>query len=137
MNVRNCRKCGRLFNYLSGPPICQNCKDSMEETFQKTKEFIRENRNANIQEVSEACEVEINQIKQWIREERLEFSDDSAIGLDCEKCGAIIRSGRFCEKCKAEMVNTLSSTLPKPKVKSAEPAMKPKRDEKGKMRFLE
>ena len=29
-------------------------------------------------EVAEACEVEVSQIKQWIREDRLEFTEENA-----------------------------------------------------------
>ena len=57
MNVRNCRKCGKLFNYISGMPICPACKDKLEEKFQTVKKYIRENRLADIKEVAEACEV--------------------------------------------------------------------------------
>ena len=38
-----------------------------------------------------------------VREERLVFSDDSPVGLPCESCGVTIKTGRFCDKCKAEL----------------------------------
>ena len=57
--------------------------------------------------------MEPSQIQQWLREERLELTEGSAIYLQCEKCGAPIRSGRFCEKCKYEMSMDLQSVLPK------------------------
>lgn len=135
MNVRNCRKCGKLFNHLSGMPICPACKDALEKSFQQVKKYIRENRMADIMEVAEACEVEVSQIKQWIREDRLEFTEDSAVKLPCENCGEMIRSGRYCEKCKREMTNNLSSVIEKPK-KVIEP---PKKTQStgNKMRFLD
>ncbi len=77
MNVRNCKKCGKLFNHIMGMPICPACKDALEKSFQEVKKYIRENRMADIMEVAEACEVEVSQIKQWIREDRLEFTEDS------------------------------------------------------------
>lgn len=111
MEVRNCRKCGRVFNYVAGARLCQKCREELEEKFQEVKNYIRENKGAGIQEVSEACEVEVPQIHQWVREERLVFSEDSAIFFNCEKCGAPIRTGRFCDKCKAEMTNTFSNAI--------------------------
>ena len=42
MNVRNCRKCGKIFNYVSGLPICPACRDEAEKKFQVVKKFIRE-----------------------------------------------------------------------------------------------
>ena len=90
MNVRNCKKCGRIFNYVLGPVICPRCKEGMEAKFQEVKSYIREHQGADIKEVSEECEVETNQIRQWIREERLQFSDDSPIRIPCESCGTIL-----------------------------------------------
>ena len=84
MNVRNCRNCGRLFNYISGIVICPACKESLEAKFQEVKEYIREHKGAGIQEVAEACDVETAQIRQWLREERLEVTENSALFLNCE-----------------------------------------------------
>ena len=135
MNVRNCRKCGKLFNYIAGMPVCPVCKDKLEEKFQEVKKYIRENRMADIKEVAEKCEVEVGQIQQWIREERLEFTADSPVKIPCENCGEMIRSGKYCEKCKREMTNNLSSVMEKPKAVLAEP--KKPQSTGNKMRFLD
>ena len=135
MNVRNCRKCGKLFNYMSGMPICPACKDKLEEKFQEVKKYIRENRMADIKEVAEECEVEVGQIQQWIREERLEFTADSPVKIPCENCGEMIRSGKYCDKCKREMTNNLSSVMEKPKAVLVEP--KKPQSTGNKMRYLD
>lgn len=135
MNVRNCRKCGKLFNHISGLPICPACKDKLEEKFQEVKKYIRENRMADIKEVAEECEVEVGQIQQWIREERLEFTADSPVKIPCENCGEMIRSGKYCEKCKREMTNSLSSVMEKPKAVLVEP--KKPQSTGNKMRYLD
>lgn len=114
MDVRNCRNCGRMFNYLGGPSICPVCKSKEEDDFQKVKEYIRENPGAQMAEIAEVNEVSVQQIQQWVREERLEFSKDSQISLNCEKCGEPIRTGRFCEKCKNNMATSLTDAFAKP-----------------------
>jgi len=111
MNVRNCRKCGRLFNYISGPSWCPGCREQMEAKFQQVKEYIRENPGVGVQQVSEACDVEPAQINQWLREERLELTEGSPLMLGCETCGALIRCGKYCEKCKVNLANTFQSVL--------------------------
>ena len=111
MNVRNCRKCGILFNYISVPSWCPACREQMEERFQEVKEYIRENPGVGIQQVSEACNVEPAQIKQWLREERLELTEGSPLMMACETCGALIRCGKYCEKCKLTLANTFQSVL--------------------------
>ena len=111
MDVRNCRGCGRLFNYYSGQPICQACKDELEKKFGVVKEYLRQNPNTPIQIVSDDNEVSVKQIKQRDKEERLTFSEESPIGIECEGCGATIKTGRFCEECKGKMKNDLKSVM--------------------------
>jgi hypothetical protein len=83
----------------------------MEKKFQEVKEYIRENPGVGIAEVSEACDVDTAQIRQWLREERLEVTEGSPIYLSCESCGASIRSGKYCDKCKASMANSLKTIV--------------------------
>lgn len=136
MNVRNCRKCGKLFNHISGMPICPGCKDDLEKKFSEVKKYVREHPNADMKIVSEECEVEVSQIKQWIREERLEFTEDSQVKMPCESCGTMIRSGRFCDKCKDNMSKNLSNAIDKPK-RTLEPEKKKPTHERDRMRFLD
>lgn len=134
MNVRNCRKCGKIFNYVAGPPVCPKCREALEEKFQVAKDYIRENKKATLTEISEECDVEISQIRQWVREERLCFSDDSPIGIDCEGCGAIIKTGQYCEKCKVNLIQGFKDSIKKPEM----PLQKKKKADAGaKMRFLD
>lgn len=133
MDVRNCRNCGRLFNYIGGPNICQACRDETEKKFADVKEYIQDNPHCSMQDISDANDVTINQIRQWVREERLQFSDDSPIGIECESCGAIIKTGKYCEACKNKMANSLNDAI-----KKHEPAPEPpkKQPSTNKMRFI-
>ena len=133
MDVRNCRRCRKIFNYSMGPIYCMQCRQAMEEEFQVVKKYVQDNPGSDIRMVSEACNVDPNKIRQWVREERLCFSDDSPIGIGCERCGVTIKSGRFCAKCKSEMTSELKSVMPKGTVAQA-PSSK---GTDHRMRFLE
>ncbi|MEG0805500.1 MAG: flagellar protein [Lachnospiraceae bacterium] len=133
MDVRNCRDCGRLFNYINGQPICPSCKDELEKKFAQVKVYIRSNPTATIQMVAEENEVSTRQIKQWVREERLCFTDDSVITVECENCGAPIRTGRYCTDCIGKMQNNLNSALDRPKVQETKKQVR----DREKMRFLD
>ena len=132
MDVRNCRTCGKLFNYVSGPFMCPACRENLENKFQEVKKYIQDNRGVGVKDVAEACDVDAGQIRQWIREERLEFSEGS-MELGCEKCGKPITSGRFCAACKAGMVNSLNNVYQQP---SRAADNKPDPTGGPKMRFL-
>ena len=135
MEVRNCKNCGRLFNYMGGKPICQLCKESLEDKFKEVKDYINSHPKVSVQQAAEDNDVSVKQIKQWIREERLILSEPSPDGITCEHCGQPICRGRFCEKCKASMANTLGSAIDKPKGFTVEDPKQQK--DKNKMRFLQ
>lgn len=107
----------------------------MEEKFQEVKKFVRDNKMAGVNEIATECEVEIGQIHQWIREERLTFAEDSPIGINCESCGAMIKTGRFCDQCKNEMTRGLNNSIRRER---PAPQMNQKSDKEGpKMRYLD
>ena len=132
-DVTNCRRCGRLFNYISGQKVCPNCREEIEKKFEEVKAFINEHRTATMNEICEACDVDSGQIQTWVRQERLQFASDSPIKVSCEKCGALIQSGRFCDKCRNSMANSLNSMMHKP---VPELKKEPPKDNKNRMRFL-
>lgn len=131
MNIKECKRCRRVFQYITGKPICPQCKKAEEEMFQVVKEYLRKNVGANMEEVSEATGASLGMIQGFLREGRLEVTADSPMALGCEKCGATIRSGRLCNKCKDSLSNALQS---------AANSMKPvhtAQKEKERMRFLD
>lgn len=132
MEVRPCKQCRRLFNYLNGEPICPNCKDMLEKKFVEVKEFVRENKSMGIKEVAEANNVTVNQIRRWIRAERLSFSEDSGVGIDCESCGRMIRSGRLCQACKDKLLGKVDDMY-----KTDESIVAKKHREAARMRFMD
>lgn len=133
MNVTNCRGCGRLFNQVGNEKLCPSCVQELEDKFQEVKEYLNENPTASMNDISKEKDVSIKQIKQWVREERLVFSEGSLDGIECEKCGALIRTGRYCDSCKASLTNTLMSAIDKPKAE----APKKRERTRERMRFLD
>lgn len=110
-DVRNCRRCGRLYNYIGGPPICMDCRNADEEVFKKVKEYLYANPGATLSQVSMECDVSVEKIKMFLREGRLEITDGSNIILECEKCGKAIKTGRFCNECQSHLHNDISGTI--------------------------
>jgi methionyl-tRNA synthetase len=101
----------------------------------EVKQFIEDNKQAQMNDISEACGVSVRQLEQWVREERLRFSEDSPIGIACEMCGATIKSGRFCESCKSSLANQFDNAYEKPSA----PVHDRKKDarDSARMRFLD
>lgn len=132
MDIKNCRECGALFNYLSGPRMCPECKRKLEEKFMEVRDFVRDNPISSIAHIAEEMNVSVQQINQWIREERLIFSEDSEVKVNCESCGRAILTGRFCENCKAQVANELGQVY-----RRDEPQVTTRKKDGEKMRFLD
>lgn len=111
MEVRNCRKCRRLFNYLGGINLCPVCKDELERSFLAVRDYIRDNPGSNLQEIGDETGVDVQQIRDWIKEGRLELSKGSPISITCEKCGATILRGRYCDRCNQKLANNLNALV--------------------------
>ena len=137
MQVRNCRKCGCLYNYVTGPSICPACLENIEEKFQTVKKYIQQHGKADMEDISRDCEVDTAQIQQWIRQERLQFSDDSPIKVSCEMCGKMISGGRFCAACKDQMARSLNQAMGLGGVMTEAPPDRSARSNSNRMRFLD
>ncbi len=110
-DVRNCRKCGKIFTYLSGSPICPACKQMDEEDFKRIKEYLYDNPGAGLSQVSVELDIGVEKIKRFLKEGRLEIvSQDGNLFLECESCGRSIKSGRYCEDCERDLASNLKST---------------------------
>ncbi len=124
MDVKVCKNCRRLFKYIYGPELCADCakllsekkveptKESPavvlshvvsgeEQKYDQVRDYIMANPRATVSQISEANDIIPSKLFEWIREDRLEFSDDSEHAwFTCVQCGAKIRSGRLCNRCK-------------------------------------
>lgn len=131
MDVRNCRDCKRLFNYVGGPRLCPECNKKLESKFVEVKEYIYNNPSASLYQIAEETEVPVAQIKDWIREERLAFTQESNVTFQCDSCGKPIVTGRYCKECKLQLIHNLKGIYTG---KEADLAYISKGDEK--MRFI-
>lgn len=108
--VRNCKKCGKIFNYIGGAPICAACKQQDEEDFKRVKDYLYEYPGANLTQVSTELDVSVEKIRRFLKDGRLEIiGDDGNLVLECENCGKSIKSGRFCPDCERDLTMGLKS----------------------------
>ena len=113
--VRQCRKCGRLFMSY-GASACPSCVEDTDQDFVKVKDYIYDHPTANVTEISEKTGVESVVVLRFLKEGRLDV-DGSMELLNCETCGKAIPSGRFCNRCLADLQNAVDSGIRLPKAK--------------------
>jgi len=99
--LANCPNCGELFAKALRP-VCDKCAREVEEKFQAVYKFIRkrENRQASMDEVVEATEVDRQLITKFVKEGRLHLSQFPNMAYSCEHCERQIREGRICDTCR-------------------------------------
>lgn len=108
MNLDNCPRCGRLFvKNLMG--LCQLCIKDLEHEYEICVKYLRENRGANIQELSDATDISIKEITRFIREGRISIANSPNLMYPCEVCGTLIRDGHMCDSCRSRLRKDLTN----------------------------
>ncbi|MCD1260851.1 flagellar protein [Paenibacillus athensensis] len=108
MNVANCPRCGRIF--VKGfNEVCPNCIKEVDMQYEKCLKFLRDNRGATINELSEATEVTVRQITKFIREGRISIVNAPNMSYPCEVCGVSIRENTICDSCRSKLAKDVSN----------------------------
>ncbi|MCL2391130.1 MAG: flagellar protein [Oscillospiraceae bacterium] len=111
MNIRQCSFCKRPFQSL-GKRICPACLLQIDKDFFVVRDYIYENKQANMDEVFEKTGISKQVILYLLKEGRLVLDDDGGSGgmLKCEVCKKAINSGRLCKTCKDRVANTMQKS---------------------------
>lgn len=102
INLGNCPRCGKVF--AKGlHDVCPACVKEIEEQYERCFEYLKENKNVTIYELSEATDVPVRQITRFIREGRISLAHAPNMSYPCESCGSLIREGTICENCRKRL----------------------------------
>ncbi|MBS4200405.1 hypothetical protein KHA93_12265 [Bacillus sp. FJAT-49732] len=109
MDLLNCPNCGEIYVNNSVRDVCNKCYREEEALFDTVYRFLRkqENRSARIERVSEATGAPENLLYKWVKRGRLHTTQFPNLGYPCDRCGNIIREGKLCEKCNADIKGEL------------------------------
>ena len=94
-----CAWCHRPLKEDSESDLCPGCQESMR--FREVREYVRKH-NVNEFQLAETFGIPLRQVKQWIREGRLEYKEDAfqrLTNLHCQNCGREIKFGNLCPEC--------------------------------------
>lgn len=108
--LSNCTYCGKVYVRTTFA-ICPTCRTKQDEKYERVYEFIRkqENREATVNEVHTATEVEEKLIYNWIKEGRLKTAGFMNLGYPCKSCSKPIQSGTLCESCGNRLQSELQT----------------------------
>lgn len=121
MDLRNCRRCGKLFNF-KGHNVCVGCLVKDEEDYLVVREYISSHPKPSVVEISQETGVDHSTINRFLREGRLSAEGLTINGglLKCDLCGTPINQGRYCRKCSKRLQNEIRGVTEeyRPKSKS-------------------
>ena len=109
--LKNCRRCNKIFPYLAGLPICPACAQEDEQIFKDVSLYIREHPGVSLNEVSKELDISYDKLMKYVKEGRLQIlSGDGEYVNFCEKCGEMIKKGKFCKACEYHISNVLDES---------------------------
>ncbi len=123
--IKNCGRCGKPFLPTASQKVCPECVRQEDEVYRRVQQYIREHREASVDEIASECEVSVDMIMGFVRTGRLELDlPDGVAASLCRVCGRPLEEGSICAKCKrvAQQLQTLqsgrqSAAPPKPAAK--------------------
>ncbi|MFJ7639485.1 MAG: TIGR03826 family flagellar region protein [Peribacillus sp.] len=111
MDLFNCPNCNSLFVKSKFRDVCDACYKEEEAQFDKVYDYIRKksNRTASMVQVVDATGVEEELIIKFVKTGKLRIAQFPNLGIPCEKCGTVIRSGRLCDSCSQSIRSGLET----------------------------
>lgn len=98
----SCEYCnGRLKQISRGTYACVDCGKEAYDSYQKVRNYLNSEGPRSVTQIMRATGVPRATIEYFLRDERLEIPLGDSARIICRGCGALIRTGVFCDKCKA------------------------------------
>lgn len=108
MNVSNCPRCGKIF-HKTMKNLCPDCMREDEQMYEKVYRYLRDNPHSTVTQVSEVTEVSEDRVLAFLREGRIQSAEWTKLEYPCERCGSMIKNGRYCEDCSRQVQGSLKS----------------------------
>ena len=112
MDIIQCKFCKRPFQSINSK-ICPSCLEQIDKDFIVVRDYIYDNKKADIDEVSEETGVNKAIVLHLLREGRLQIVSAESSGglLFCEVCKKPISKGRLCEACRNDVSSTMKQSV--------------------------
>ncbi len=96
--MEECKQCKRPLPVDYKFDLCPACRE--ENLFADVRDYIRAN-EVNEYMVAEHFDIPIRQVRKWIREGRIEYTElgTQIVGAKCQRCGKPVTFGTLCTDC--------------------------------------
>ncbi len=107
LQVDHCPRCGKVFQ-KNMRNLCSACSQQYDRELTSCTDYLRRDRKADNQRLSEATGVSYKQIVSFIMERKLSLYDYPNLCYHCELCETPIRAERLCLNCRTRLSGDIS-----------------------------
>jgi predicted amidophosphoribosyltransferase len=108
MDIKTCKFCRKKFQGYTA--LCPTCAEQLDDKYLIVRNYLDRNSASNISRIAEETEVDEKSLLYLMREGRLAIKSEGSAMFSCLGCGAPILSGKYCDKCKANLMKNLETT---------------------------
>jgi predicted RNA-binding Zn-ribbon protein involved in translation (DUF1610 family) len=110
--IQRCSYCNTAMVYVYGEIFkCPICGRKELSDFGKVREFLEENGAQSVIVIHEATNVDIEVIEEFLKDGRVQISNNSDSYIRCQSCGKEIKYGRYCPECATRAVDKVKSGM--------------------------
>ena len=107
MDLKYCKRCNHIYKY-GDENICSDCIKEIDAIMRKVRNFLDENPDADVSEISEGIQENEKDILYLLREGRLSIKSEA---FCCLRCGKPIENGKYCAICVKQMKTQLNGVV--------------------------
>jgi len=115
--LKNCRRCNRIFAFIAGMQVCQSCQMEEEKSFEMVSMYVRDHPGVSLNTVADELGLSFDVLMKYVREGRLQVRGPDGNSVNyCEKCGNELEAkdahlgGRLCKSCEGGLSVDLEAT---------------------------
>ncbi|WP_141097527.1 hypothetical protein [Paenibacillus aquistagni] len=101
IEVENCKRCGKVFKKAFSS-FCPDCFAFIRSELTRCNEYLKNNPDSDIHELSEATEVPVKKIIRYMNEGKLYVHQHPNLTYGCYFCDHQINRGYLCRDCAAK-----------------------------------
>ena len=107
MVISQCNICNKLFKSNNqDEEVCPQCKTSNKKTLVSLSRCLIKEPDINLTNLQLKTGIDRQKIIKLIRKRKIKVKNS----VKCKRCGKNIDTGRFCHRCRQELITGLSPT---------------------------
>lgn len=107
-----CEHCRGTLTYMGlGEYKCGICGETALDNMGKVQAYLKEHSNAGAFDIAEATGIELDKVFSLINQGSIDIVKDTHRVTECQKCGVLTRTGRYCEQCTKKLAGDIKKTF--------------------------